>query len=61
MKLITITVDPTGKVTLEGKGFVGRECDKKMEEFEKQLGAVTDRKNSPEYSKTVTTQQKVGG
>lgn len=61
MKSIQIQIAPDGKVTIEGKGFVGKACDEKMKAFEEQLGVVTDRKNSPEYSKTVTTTQKVGG
>lgn len=61
MKLILIEIDTTGAVKIEGKNFVGRECDEKMKAFEEALGTVTDRKNSPEYHQTVTTTQKVGG
>lgn len=61
IKTIEIQIDKDGKITIEGKGFTGRECDKKMEEFEKQLGSVKARTNKPEYSATVATTQKVGG
>lgn len=61
-KQITIIVDPEGKVKLEGQGFQGKECDAKMAAFEKELGSVTARRNSPEYHQPVSNaaKQKAG-
>ena len=56
---ITIEVTPDGKIKIEGIGFTGKACDEKMAAFEKELGKVEDRKNSPEYYATVSTQQKL--
>lgn len=61
MKTITIDVTPEGKIQIEGKGFTGKECDQKMKAFEDGLGSVKDKKLKPEYHRTVTTTQKVGG
>ena len=50
MKTITIDFNADGTIEMEGKGFVGMECDKAMGHFEKALGSVKARKNKPEYS-----------
>lgn len=53
-KQITITVDPEGKVKLEGVGFQGKECNAKMAAFEREMGSVTKRVNSPTYHQPVS-------
>lgn len=62
MKSITIQIDPDGKVKLEGVGFHGKECDEKMAAFERELGSVTKRVNSPTYHQPVSNaaKQKAG-
>lgn len=55
MKQVIITVNPDGTVKVDGKGFVGAECDKAMKAFEDALGQETSRKKKPEwYSATAT-------
>jgi hypothetical protein len=49
MSEIIIDFLPDGQVSMEGKGFAGKTCDEAMGVFEKALGAVTERKNKPEY------------
>ena len=49
MQEIVIDFDITGEVKMEGKGFQGKSCDEAMGHFEKALGAVSNRKNKPEY------------
>ena len=49
MSEIIIDFLPDGQVSLEGKGFQGKNCDSAMGAFEQALGVVTDRKNKPEY------------
>ncbi len=61
MKSITIDIDNTGKINIEGKNFTGKECDAKMKAFEQELGSVKARTNKPEYHATVAATQKVGG
>lgn len=62
MKSIEIKVDTDGKILIEGVGFTGKECDAKMAAFEKELGSVTARRNSPEYLQPAkaNNQQKAG-
>ncbi len=55
MQEIIIHVDLSGEVKLEGKGFQGKSCDEAMGHFEKALGAVSNRKNKPEYFQGVRT------
>ena len=49
MSEIIIDFLPDGQVSMEGKGFQGKSCDEAMGAFEKALGAVTNRKNKPDY------------
>ncbi len=49
MPEIIIDFAPDGEVHMEGNGFQGKTCDAAMRQFEQALGAVTDRKNKPEY------------
>lgn len=49
MAQIEVIILPNGNVTINGKGFVGAECDEAMAELEKALGTVTDRTDHPEY------------
>jgi hypothetical protein len=49
MAEIVIDFDVTGEVKLEGKGYQGKSCDEAMGAFERALGAVSIRKNKPEY------------
>ncbi len=49
MSEIIIDIGSDGEVKLEGKGLQGKTCNAAMGHFEKALGAVTGRKNKPEY------------
>jgi hypothetical protein len=49
MQEIIIDFDESGEVCMEGKGFQGKSCDETMGRFEEALGAVSNRRNKPEY------------
>lgn len=49
-KKIVIEFDEEGNPTLDGEGFVGPECSKFLSEIQQALGAVTTRKQKPEYA-----------
>jgi hypothetical protein len=59
MSQIIMEFDDNGNVTIEGKGFTGKTCDKEMGDFEKSLGTVKNRKNKPEYYQLNTNKSKV--
>lgn len=46
-KEIVITVSPEGIVSIEARGYKGRECMKATAPFEKDLGVVEKRKLKP--------------
>jgi len=49
-KEIIIEIDESGNCSLDGKGFVGPECEKAMAEIESALGKVTNKTRKAEYS-----------
>jgi hypothetical protein len=49
-KEIIIEIDESGNCSLDGKGFVGPECEKAMSEIESALGRTTNKVHKPEYS-----------
>lgn len=49
-KSIVIEFDENGDCSIEGRGFVGPECDKALREIETVLGRTTQRAKKPEYS-----------
>jgi hypothetical protein len=48
-KEIVVEITPEGNVTIEGKNFVGMECDKAMKAFEDALGVRKARTNKPDF------------
>lgn len=59
MKEIVIDIEPSGKIVVEGKGFVGAECDKAMAGIEASLGEITRRELKPEFTQTRQTTNRV--
>ncbi len=57
-KQIIIDIDPDGNCSIEGKNFVGTECQKFIGEIERQIGKVTSSKKKAEYGQRVKTRQK---
>jgi hypothetical protein len=58
MKQVIIEITTTGEVKIEGKGFKGAECEKATKALEEALGAVKDRKKSPDYYAQTQTVQR---
>lgn len=56
-KEIVMTFNEDGSVEMEGKGFIGTECDKAMKDYEQALGKQTKRTNKPEYVRQAVNQQ----
>ena len=58
-KKIIISCYPDGSTTLEGKDFVGAECNKAMKDFEKAMGKQVGRGNNGDIHKQhrVTVQE----
>jgi len=51
MKKIVISGNGDGTFKAEGFGFKGKECNTKMEDFEKALGKETKRRNKSDIFK----------
>lgn len=52
MQEVVIDIDPVGNVTVEGKGFVGSECQAITKEIEAALGDVQQVELKPEFRQT---------
>lgn len=52
MQEIVIDIDPSGDVKVEGKGFVGSECQALTKAIEEALGDVTKTELKPEFRQT---------
>lgn len=48
MKTVTVTINPTGGVTVDAQGFQGGECKKTTEGILKALGGDAEVKDKPE-------------
>lgn len=48
-KEIIIEVDENGNCSVEGRGFVGSECDKFLSEINNSLGKTTSSRKKKEY------------
>lgn len=57
-KSIEVEFFPDGTTTINGKGFVGAECDIAMKEIEEVLGKQVSRTNKAEYHKKPDVKQK---
>lgn len=60
MEEIIVEIDETGNVIVEGKGFIGADCQKLTKELEAALGDVQSVKLKPEYRQQRTGTHKVG-
>ena len=58
MQKITIEIDG-GKVSIDVSGVEGKGCIKLLEEFEKELGKVTDQEYKKEFYQTAKQQKQV--
>lgn len=48
-KEILVEIDADGNCSINGKGFVGTECEKFIQEIEQTLGKTISQTNKPEY------------
>ena len=60
-KQIIVDIDEDGNCSIEGKGFIGPECDKAISEIEKALGDTTRSTKKPEYRTVSRNRQKQTG
>jgi len=58
---IIVDIHPDGKITMEAKGFHGKQCEVIMSELEASLGKVVNVKLKPEYHEQVRHGEKVRG
>ena len=49
MKEVEVIINQDGTVLIEGRGFVGPECEQAMNEITQALGVVTKSQAKPEY------------
>lgn len=56
-KQYVIEIDKNGNCSIEGKGFVGPECEKFIGEIEADLGKKVSSTNKPEYRQRVVRGQ----
>lgn len=49
MKTIIFTINDSGEVTEETKGFIGKSCQDATKAYEKALGEVENEELTPEY------------
>ena len=57
MKTIEITIDESGKTTVEANGFTGSSCTNATQAIERALGAVSHDTKKPEYYQIAHIQQ----
>lgn len=60
MQEIVIDIEPNGEIKMEGKGFVGAECDQYMQGIEDALGEIQKKELKPEYRQTRPMTRKAG-
>jgi hypothetical protein len=58
-KIIEIRISPDGKITVEGLGFQGDECDAALDPYLKALGAARETRRKPEYFQGVSRSRTV--
>ena len=58
MKLVEISVDSQGAITIETTGFTGNACEKTTAELEKALGVPSSRRKKSEYFAMTSTSTK---
>lgn len=52
MKTITVTIDPSGRVTVTTSGYSGRECLDASGPMEQALGATVETERTSEFYRT---------
>jgi hypothetical protein len=60
VKTIEITIDESGKTTVEAQGFTGSSCTDATKAIEQALGATTHDTKKPEYYQQAKVTQKIG-
>jgi hypothetical protein len=60
VKTIEITIDESGKTTVEAQGFTGSSCTDATKAIEQALGAVSHDTKKPEYYQQTRTAQTIG-
>jgi hypothetical protein len=60
MKTIEITIDESGKTTVEAQGFTGSSCTDATKAIEQALGATTHDTKKPEYYQQARSVQQIG-
>jgi hypothetical protein len=60
MKTIEITIDESGKTTVEAQGFTGSSCTDATKAIEQALGATTHDTKKPEYYQKTQAIQQIG-
>lgn len=58
---IVVDIHPDGKVTMDAKGFHGKQCEVVMGEIEASLGKVANVRLKPEYREEVRHGERVKG
>ncbi len=56
---ITISISPTGDVTIQTQGFRGSTCENATQALEAALGVTQTRRRTPEYDLPVEEQEHV--
>jgi hypothetical protein len=59
MKILLITVSPTGQTQVETKGFTGSVCRQASQFIEQALGRALDERLSPEFHQAATSSQRL--
>jgi len=58
---ILVEISPEGKVTMDAKGFHGKQCEVVMSEIEQALGEVSTVRLKPEYHEKVAHGERITG
>ena len=59
MKIIEVTVSPTGESTVQTKGFAGSDCQQASKYIEEALGMATGERKTPEFFATEDQRQQI--
>ena len=59
MRVIEVTVSPTGQTTVQTKGYTGSECQQASKWLEQALGIATAEQKTAEFYQATERQQQV--
>jgi hypothetical protein len=60
MRSIEVIVKTDGSLRIEGRGFIGANCEKATKFLEQALGKPTGKQKKPEYHRQVKREQRIG-